>query len=835
MKIQFSFRTFIFLLLSIFIFFSLISINSYIYFFTYVFVKKEKLNEYESILEAFDHYFNRTMQYNENFIHKAIDLLTSIYSPEEKRMHMERLIELYPMVKYFIIFDKDGFIKEIYPFREDLINLYLGNTSMFKEIGKTLLYGPHIFVIDRKSYYVQSVGFSENFAVILIDIPDFNLYLRELYKKGYISFIIDSSGRIVAHYDESIVEQGTNIRMLSSDFTEIRETKEPKEFNIMDEKYLLYSKYLPFINNYVYIGNHYDRAFAGYTLFREQIFWFAIFFIALSLLISLLISDFLEKPIQKLFKIIDNIKKHKYDVTIEKMPFYEFNILAKSLADMGKAISEREYKLSKIFEVSRDAIIVSTLDGNILDINPAGIRMFGFEDKSKIKDKNAREFYYNPEDREKLIRKILEKGYVENFELKAKKANGSYFYALLNASLVRDEKGNPYFLFSTINDITEKIKMQEQLFQSQKMESLGKLVGTIAHDLNNILTVISSNNQLIQIYTKENEKIKKYNEGIAKAIDKIKDFIKQLLSFSKRQVFEFKNYDINEVIQEEAKLLKPTIREDINLEIKTYPETIYVNFDRTQFTQILLNLMVNSMEAMPEGGNITISIDTKRIDRELAKTYPNIKEGNFVCISFSDTGKGIPDEIKNKIFDPFFTTKERGTGLGLSTVHSIVEQHKGFINVYSEVGKGTTFRIYLPITESEKDVIENAKNEIIIEQKRIILVEDNPEVRAATEELLKKYNFEVYSFSSGKELLENFDSYIDKFDICLSDIIMPRMNGLELYRKLKEIKPDVKFLFMTGYADNIEQLNELVKEGLKVLSKPFTIEEFMQKVKEIDS
>ncbi len=202
---------------------------------------------------------------------------------------------------------------------------------------------------------------------------------------------------------------------------------------------------------------------------------------------------------------------------------------------MGRTIAEREMELSKLFETSRDAIVFSTLDGKLLNINPQGLKIFGYKDKNQIE--SVTDFYYNIEDRKRILEKIIKEGYVESFEVKLKRADRSLFYGLISSSLVRDEKGNPLFLISTIKDITEKIKMQEQLFQSQKMESIGRLAGSIAHDLNNMLTVISSNNQLIQLYNKDNEKIKKYTEGIANAVDKTKDFIKKTSCLFKKTGF----------------------------------------------------------------------------------------------------------------------------------------------------------------------------------------------------------------------------------------------------------------------------------------------------------
>ncbi|MCS7215661.1 MAG: ATP-binding protein [Thermodesulfovibrio sp.] len=828
-----NFKTFIFLLLIISALLLLFAVNSITYIFSKIFITKEKQNEYEAIIEIFEEYFKRSIRNNENFLKKTIELIKYENSFEEKKRQIERLLEFYPSIKYFIIFNNEGYIKEIYPFKKEALNLYLGNNTIFKNLGKGSILGPYTFLVDKKSYYIQYMQVSNGFAIILFDIPDFNSFLKALKDKDYFSFLVDASGNIIAHHDETLVMERANIKMFSDDLNEIKETKKPREFNIKDQKLFLYSKFIPFLNNYIFIGNEYSRAFWEYDIFIKQLLWLLLIFTLLSIVISLFASNFLEKPLKEIFKMINSIKKQNYDVYPSNTYFLEFNLLAESLSEMGKVISDREDKLARIFEASRDAIAISTLDGELLDINPSGVKMFGYKDKSEMKNIKTPDLYLNLDDRKKIIEKLNKTGYVENFEVKFKKSDGSIFHGLITSSLVRDKDGNPLFLLSVIKDITEKIKIQQQLFQSQKMESIGRLTGSIAHDLNNMLTVISSNNQLIKLYAKDNEKIQKYTDGISNAVEKTKDFIKKLLSFSKKQILEFKNYDINEVIKEEVKLFKPTIREDIKLEVAFFKEPLHVNIDRTQFTQVLLNLLINAIEAMPEGGSIKISVDRKIIEKEVADKYPRVKEGDFACISFSDTGKGIPEEIRDKIFEPFFTTKESGTGLGLSTVYNIVEQHKGFINVYSEIDKGTTFKIYIPITEATKDREEQQIEFHSIEKKRILLIEDNNDVRIAIEDLLKKYGFEVFSFSNGLEFIEKFEQYKDKFDICLSDVIMPKMSGLELYKKLKEIKPDIKFIFMTGYANNIEQVNALIREGLKIISKPFSMKELIEKIREI--
>jgi len=553
----------------------------------------------------------------------------------------------------------------------------------------------------------------------------------------------------------------------------------------------------------------------------------------LSIAISLILSKVLLKPVKEILKIIQKIKEGQYNVTPYKSGLEELDIVSYNLSQMAKIIYDREVKLQKIFDASVDAIILSTPEGDIIDINDSGIKMFGLESKEEAIKLKTQQIYQDKSHRLKVLKELEQKGYVKDFEVTFKRKNGEIFYALLSSSVVRDEKGGILFIVSSIKDITEKRKLQEQLFQAQKMESIGRLTGSIAHDFNNILSMISGSNQLIQLLTKDNPQIQRHTETITKGVERARDFIKKLLVFTKSQPMEFKVYDINEIIKEEIKIFKPTLREDISMEFEPFDKPLPVNLDRTQFTQILLNLTVNAMEAMPEGGVIKIVVEHKKFDPDAVKSYPFAKEGDYACISFTDTGKGIPKDIMDKIFDPFFTTKSEGTGLGLATVYSIVQQHGGFINVYSEEGKGTIFRIYFPLTESKEKVSEEKEEDMPIEIRSIFLVEDNNEVRAVVEEMLKSIGLNVMSFSSGFEALEKFKETKEQIDLCLFDVVMPSIGGVELYKKFREIKPDVKVLFMTGYANNVAQINELIKEGMKILHKPFTISDFKKKISEI--
>lgn len=831
MKITFNLKEFIFILLFVFSIFLLLLTNLSTVIFSEILITKEKKKEYDLATESFINFYDDFVKQNERLLNEIIRL------SKDKSIKKDEIIEsiwrFTPWVRYYIIFDEVGYIKDIYPFRKDAIGLYLGDTPIFKKSTSSQISGPYLFLLDRNYYYIQSLSYNRSKIVAFIEIPDFNSFFFDLLKKGFNGFLVDSSGNILAHYNEKFVKERANIKMYSTDIKNISEIKEPKRITIEDEEYLIFSRYIPQLNSYIFIGNQYKQAFAGYYIFRDQLLGSILVFVLLSFLISISISRFFERQFRIIFNTITEIEKHNYNFLPEKTSFKEFNSLIMSLYDMGKAILERESKLLKIFETSKDAIVLSTFDGAVIEINPAALSMFGLKSKDDIKNVRTLDLYFNPDERTKIINILNEKGFCENIEIKFKRIDGQIFYGLLTSSVVKDEYGKSLFIVSTVKDITEKRKMQEQLFQAQKMESIGRLAGSIAHDLNNMLTVINSNNQLIKIYTKDDPKVTKYTDGITTAVNKTKDFIKNLLAFSKRQVLEFKSYDINDVIKEEIKLLKPTIREDISLELETFEQPLYVSLDRTQFTQLLLNLIVNAIDAMPDGGIIKIKIGRKKIDKNLSEVNMNSKEGDFVCIEFSDTGSGISPDIIDKIFDPFFTTKEHGTGLGLSTVLSITQQHNGFINVYSEIGIGTTFRIYFPITEETQISQEILQDELKFNKKKIILIEDNEAVRESVKELLQKYGFEVFSFSNGFDLLEKFDQYKNNFEFCLSDVIMPGINGLELYKKLKEIKPDIKFILMTGYADNIDIVKDIINEGIIIISKPFSIEEFARKIKDI--
>lgn len=827
----------------IYTFLTLISTSILLIFFinTIIFIiakkqmKKEKSKEYETTIKTVSYYIDRIIEEKSKDLNVISGYLKSQEKFENKINQIINFLSINTDIKYTLIVDNKGIVRYTFPLKEFILGIDLSNDPIVKKSGKVSFYGPYVSIIDKKPYYIMSKKLTETTILIFIDIPEINSLIETLESQGYYGFIVDDKGFAIAHVNDEIVKQGLNLSHYDFIKKGIEGIEEMIEADLDDKKFMFLARKIPKTEYTFFIGNEYYEALSSFYVLRGKIIYIILLITIFLFPLSLLISRRFIKPVHNIISMTEKLKKGEYNIPKAKSNINELEEISEAIYEMNKIISDREITLRKIFEASKDAIVISNFEGYILDFNDAAAKMFGFNDKNGVSPELKKDIlYYNDiSDRNFILDKLIEKESIENYEVIFKKKDGTLFYGLISSTLVKDEKGKVLFIVSTIKDMTDKRKLQEQLFQAQKMESIGRFASSIAHDFNNILSIIHGSNQLIQMHTKNNPQIEKYTSSITNGVEKARDLIRKLLAFSKKQPLNPKISDLNEVIKEEIKLIKPSIREDIILELKTSNSPLLVNLDRTQFTQIILNLTVNAIDAMPDGGKITISTEEKNFEHEDKKIYPFIREGDYACINFSDTGIGIPEEIKNKIFEPFFTTKVDGTGLGLATVYGIVQQHNGFMTVYSEEGKGTTFKIYLPLSAYSKKYQEEKDNNNEISIKNILLVEDNNEVRTIVEEMLKINGFEVYSFSNGSEALNQFEEIKNIIDLCLFDIIMPSMGGFELYKKIKEIKPNIKVLFMTGYADDLSQIRTIIKEGQQVINKPFSIAELRRKIKEI--
>ena len=404
------------------------------------------------------------------------------------------------------------------------------------------------------------------------------------------------------------------------------------------------------------------------------------------------------------------------------------------------------------------------------------------------------------------------------------------------SSPVRDKAGKYYGRIWTFRDITEKRKLEAQFRQAQKMESIGKLAGGVAHDFNNILAVIQLQADLLKTEETLSPAQLDYAGEIGAATQRAAALTRQLLMFSRRQTMQPHDLDLTQSINDITKMLRRTLGEEIQLQFKFAMQSLFIHADAGMMDQVLMNLAVNARDAMPKGGRLIIETSAVEIDAAAAAHNPPDRSGSFVCLSVSDTGCGIPPEILPRIFEPFFTTKDvgKGTGLGLATVFGIVQQHQGWVRVYSEAGRGSTFRIYLPrlAAMTPQKSGQPASDFPRGGNEMILLVEDDAFMRASVFKALSKLGYGVLEAASGVEALEVWKQGRDKIHLLLTDLVMPGgINGKELGQQLLQEKPGLKVIYTSGYSTEVAGRDFSLEEGVNFLAKPFEASKLAQTVR----
>jgi len=395
--------------------------------------------------------------------------------------------------------------------------------------------------------------------------------------------------------------------------------------------------------------------------------------------------------------------------------------------------------------------------------------------------------------------------------------------------------------FATIfNDITDRKRsedLQIKLQQTSKLESIGQLAGGIAHDFNNMLTVIQGSTSLAMIGLNRNDPLFNRLKMIEEASNRAGELTRQLLAFSRKQIIELKIINLNDVIMNLQKMLGRLIGEDIELKIFLNKNLANMNADTGQIEQIIINLVVNSRDAMPQGGKLTVETSNVFLDKNYCRKHPNVQVGNYIQMTISDTGHGMSEKTKQHIFEPFFTTKKLGdgTGLGLATVYGIVKQHNGYIECYSELGHGTTFRIYLPHADEDKtaELKESEDTGIILGSETILLVEDEDIVRDMTADFLKHLGYNVLIAENGGTGLIIAEQYSKIIHLLMTDVVMPVINGRQLAERLLNIHPEMKVLYTSGYTQNVIEEHGILEEGINFISKPYRLQALANKLKNV--
>jgi PAS domain S-box-containing protein len=575
-------------------------------------------------------------------------------------------------------------------------------------------------------------------------------------------------------------------------------------------------------------------------------------------------SRYLVKPMEltDLFReikvVIDEARRGGFDVSLQpldeirELDRMQLEVLARKLdkkvRELGEereALRRSESRYHKLLDSIMDGFVYKDMDGVILEYNKAFKNMLGYGDEelksltySSITPEKWHEF-----EREILDGQILKRGFSDIYNKEYRKKDGSIFPVELHSFLIRNEQGGNEGIWSVVRDVTElkkieaeKKKIEAQLLQAQKMEAVGTLAGGIAHDFNNILNVIMGYGGMLMDKMPADSSFREQMHEILAASERAANLTRQLLVFSRKQAVVVKAVDVNEIITGIQKMLGRVIGENIELHINLADRRLTVLVDTGQIEQVLMNLVANARDAMPNGGHLTISTETENIDDAYAASYGCGKPGTYAIINVSDTGKGMDAETQKKIFEPFFTTKSvgEGTGLGLAISYGIINQHKGHITCYSEPGNGTVFRIYLPVVEDMAAFGAKAEIPETIRggPETILIAEDDLALRELGRKVLESFGYSVIIASDGEEAVEKFIENRERIKLALLDIIMPKKSGMEAYAEIKKDSPGIKIMFMSGYtSDMISRM--LPEEVMDILRKPFVPNTLLSKVREV--
>ncbi|MDD2736412.1 MAG: PAS domain S-box protein [Desulfuromonadaceae bacterium] len=503
-------------------------------------------------------------------------------------------------------------------------------------------------------------------------------------------------------------------------------------------------------------------------------------------------------------------------------------------------LSQSEEKFRSYVDASPDGVFVTDENGRYLEVNMAIAKITGYQ-KSELLNMSIPDLL-PPEEAEtalKHFQHLLETG-VSSSEYQFLHKNGKKRWWLVDAVKLSDSR----FLGLT-KDITErkqadedKLKLEAQLHQAQKMESVGRLAGGVAHDFNNMLTVILGHAQLGLMRLDPTHPVCDDLQEISKTAERSADLTRQLLAFARKQTVTPKVLDLNDTVSEMLKMLQRLIGENIQLCWRPAHELWQIRMDPSQIDQILANLCVNARDAIEETGRISIETQNRTVDAEYSATNLEAVPGEYVCLTVSDSGSGMDQETQDHIFEPFYTTKERGkgTGLGLATVYGAVKQNNGFINIYSEPGQGTTFSIYLPRDESIRSIqtlSETAALPVPRGQETILLVEDEPAILNIASMMLEKQGYTVLKAGSPGEAVRLAREHSGEIQLLMTDVIMPEMNGRDLAKNLLSLYPQMKRLFMSGYTSDVIAHHGVLDEGVCFIQKPFSLPNMAAKVREV--
>jgi PAS domain S-box-containing protein len=503
-------------------------------------------------------------------------------------------------------------------------------------------------------------------------------------------------------------------------------------------------------------------------------------------------------------------------------------------------LHESEKMVMALLESASQAILSTDRNGRIVLANPKTEEMFGYsrqellgarieillpESKRRAHGREREEYFARPRVRPMGI----------GMDLSGRRKNGTEFPVEISLSYVETIEG--VFAIAFVNDISERKQLEDRLLQAQKMEAVGRLAGGVAHDFNNMLTVIAGYNRMILDDLSPLDPLRGCAEEVLKAADRAAALTRQLLAFSRRQVMQPCVMNVNATVVHTEKMLRRLIAEDVELVLSLPADIGNIKADPNHIEQAIVNLALNARDAMPKGGRITVETANVYLDENYVRTHMGVKPGDFVMVAVSDTGHGMDAETRRRLFEPFFTTKEKGkgTGLGLASVYGVVKQLGGDIWVYSEPGQGTTFKLYFPRVAETASLppVSPAEADRAPSTETILVVEDEEAVRDLTVKILRKLGHTVLAAAGGAEAIEIAKSYHGPIALLLTDVVMPNMSGRQVADHLLKLRPELKVLYLSGYTDNTVVHHGVLEDGVEFLPKPFSREALARKIRDV--
>jgi PAS domain S-box-containing protein len=500
-----------------------------------------------------------------------------------------------------------------------------------------------------------------------------------------------------------------------------------------------------------------------------------------------------------------------------------------------EALRKSEEKYRILFEESPDIVFICAPDGKFLEINSTAVKLLGAAGKNEILSKKLDDFCWDSDVQKRHHTALKSEGYLKDYELTLKTLTGDKLHVLETCTALYENE-NIIGYRGFLRDITNVRGLQEQLFQVQKIEAIGQLAGGVAHDFNNILMAITAFTELTISKLDERSPLRDTLSEILKSADQGASLTQQMLAFSRRQIMQPKIIELNSILHSMKNFLKRLLGEDIELNMILDQTLGRIKADPSKLEQVIMNLAINARDAMPEGGKLIIETSNTEMDEEYTSHHAGSRIGRYVLLTVSDTGTGMSEATMARIFEPFFTTKEhgRGTGLGLSTVYGIVKQSEGYITVYSEPGHGSAFRVYFPRIDEEiqKDLVV-AQNVSLKGSETILVVDDNEPVRSSMSALLEMHGYRVLQAANGPESIELLRRNSEAVHLMITDIVMPAMSGLTLAQSLREMRPNLRVLCMSGYSREAFERQGRIEMGTDFLSKPVSMGVLLSKVREI--